>query len=115
VITARLLRPPPLRRTALHGACPPRARHPADNRWDTVTRPVRAADLDIRGPAGRSRAIRPSVRAVVARGITDPAVIGLAARSAMLLGDPYRHQMSLFALDEVRRPADPPASNGATP
>jgi hypothetical protein len=86
----------------------------ADNRWDTITRPVRAADLDLRGPAGRSRAIRASVRVLVARGITDPALIGIAARSAMLLGDPYRDQLSLFSLHEVRRAAAPPARNGRT-
>jgi len=72
----------------------------ADNRWDTVVRPYRAADLDLRGSAGRSRAIRDAVLRVLASGVIDPEVIGAAARVAMLEGDPYRDQLALWPLAE---------------
>lgn len=72
----------------------------ADNRWDTIARPHRAADLDTRGSAGRSRAIRAAVLAVLDRGVTSPGAIGAAARAAMLLGDPYRHQLALWSVPE---------------
>jgi hypothetical protein len=68
----------------------------ADNRWDTVARPYRAADLDLRGSAGRSRAIRAAVVAVLATGVTSAGAIGAAARAAMLKGDPNRHQLTLW-------------------
>ena len=67
---------------------------PADNHWDTILRPVRAASLDVRGSAGRSRAIRRAVRTVLASGCTDPVVVGAAARAAMARGDPGRDQLS---------------------
>ncbi len=70
----------------------------ADNRWDMVNRPDRAADRDTRGCAGRSRAIRDAVLAAVAAGGTDPERIGAAARLAMLAGDPYRHQLTFWPL-----------------
>jgi hypothetical protein len=66
-----------------------------------IARPYRAADIDTRGCAGRSRAIRPAVLAVLDRGVTNAVAIGAAAQAAMLLGDPYRHQLTLW-----------PASNG---
>jgi hypothetical protein len=69
----------------------------ADNRWDTVARPYRAADLDLRGSAGRSRAIREAVLAVLARGDASPGAIGAAARAAMLAGDPNRDQLTLWS------------------
>ena len=69
----------------------------ADNRWDTVARPYRAADLDTRGSAGRSRAIREAVLAVLATGDSNPGEIGAAARMAMRAGDPNRHQLTLWA------------------
>jgi hypothetical protein len=68
----------------------------ADNRWDTMARPYRAADLDVRGSAGRSRAIREAVLGVLARGDRSPGAIGAAARAAMLAGDPNRDQLSLW-------------------
>jgi hypothetical protein len=68
----------------------------ADNRWDTVARPCRAADLDTRGSAGRSRAIREAVLAVLATGVTNAGAIGEAARAAMLAGDPNRDQLTLW-------------------
>jgi hypothetical protein len=71
----------------------------ADNRWDTVARPYRAADLDTRGSAGRSRAIRAAVLRVLARGDTSPGAIGAAAQAAMLAGDPNRDQLTLWARD----------------
>jgi hypothetical protein len=51
----------------------------ADNAWGRVVRPYRAADLDTRGSAGRSRAIRDSVLRVLASGVKDPKAIGAAA------------------------------------
>lgn len=50
----------------------------------------------MRGSAGRSVAIRAAALAVLARGVTNPGVIGAAARAAMLLGDPYRYQLTLW-------------------
>ena len=67
-----------------------------DNRWDAVMRPYRAADLDLRGSAGRSRAIRDAVLAVLDTGDTSPEAIGAAARAAMREGDPNRHQLALW-------------------
>jgi hypothetical protein len=69
----------------------------ADNRWDTVARPYRAADLDLRGSAGRSRAIRAAVIGVLARGDRSPGAIGAAAQAAMLAGDPNRDQLTLWS------------------
>ena len=43
----------------------------ADNRWDAVARPYRAADLDVRGSAGRSRAIREAVLGVLTTGVSE--------------------------------------------
>jgi hypothetical protein len=74
----------------------------ADNRWDTVARPYRAADLDLRGSAGRSRAIRAAVVGVLATGVTNAGAIGAAARVAMLAGDPNRDQLSLWPSDAGR-------------
>ena len=74
----------------------------ADNRGDTIARPYRAADLDERGSAGRSRAIRAAVLSVLATGDTNPAAIGAAARAAMREGDPYRNQLALFAREDRR-------------
>ena len=69
----------------------------ADNRWDAVSRPYRAADLDLRGSAGRSRAIRAAVlRALDSVVVVSPEAIGAAARAAMLAGDPNRDQLSLW-------------------
>lgn len=74
----------------------------ADNRWDTIARPHRAADLDTRGSAGRSRAIRAAVLAVLDRGVTNPGAIGAAARAAMRAGDPYRYQLELWPAPDER-------------
>lgn len=68
----------------------------ADNRWDTLARPYRPSDLDTRGSAGRSRAIRDAVLAVLATGVTTPEAIGAAARAAMRVGDPNRDQLTLW-------------------
>ena len=68
----------------------------ADNYWDTVTCPLRAADLDTRGSAGRSHAIRRAVLDVLATGGTDAEAIGAAARAAMREGDPDRDQLALL-------------------
>jgi hypothetical protein len=73
----------------------------ADNRWDTIARPYRPADVDCRGSAGRSRAIRAAVLAILATGVTDPAAIGAAARAAMEVGDPYRDQLVLWTVSDV--------------
>ena len=68
----------------------------ADNRWDAIARPYRAADLDIRASAGRSRAIRKAVLRVLASDDASPVAIGAAARAAMLAGDPNRDQLTLW-------------------
>ena len=47
-----------------------------------------AADLDLRGSAGRSRAVREAVLLVLAGNDGNAATIGVAARAAMLAGDP---------------------------
>ena len=75
----------------------------ADNRWDAIARPHRAADLDVRGSAGRSRAIREAVLRVLDSVGANSATIGAAARAAMLAGDPNRHQLTLWAT-----PSNPP-------
>jgi HNH endonuclease len=67
----------------------------ADNYWDTVARPFRAADRDTRGSASRSRAIRRAVLSVLATGVTNAEAIGAAARAAMRAGDPDRDQLTL--------------------
>jgi hypothetical protein len=72
----------------------------ADNRWDAIARPYRAADLDIRGSAGRSRAIREAVLRVLASDDGNPEAIGAAARAAMLAGDPNRDQLALWSASE---------------
>jgi hypothetical protein len=72
----------------------------ADNRWDVIARPYRPADLDLRGSAGRSRAIREAVLLVLANDDVNPASIGVAARAAMLAGDPNRDQLSLWAMPD---------------
>ena len=59
-------RPSPVRRTAVHSGRSPRARTATDNRRDMIARPYRAADIDMRGSAGRSVAIRAAVLAVLA-------------------------------------------------
>lgn len=69
---------------------------PTDNRWDALERPLRAADLDTRGTAGRSRAIRAAVHAFLALGLLDPEALGTAVRDAMALGDPNRFQLTLW-------------------
>jgi HNH endonuclease len=71
-----------------------------DNRWDALDRPLRAAELDTRGSAGRSRAIRAAVRDFLTRGVVDPVALGIAVREAMALGDPDRFQLSLWMADE---------------
>jgi hypothetical protein len=68
----------------------------ADNAWDMLVRPVRAGELDTRGTAGRSRAIREAVLAAVAASATTPVAIGEAVRAAMAAGDPDRHQLKLW-------------------
>jgi len=69
----------------------------AENSRDTIVRPYRAADLDVRGSAGRSRAIRAALLTALARGgDTDPSAIGAAVRAAMLAGDPNRDQLTLW-------------------
>ena len=70
----------------------------ADNRWDAIARPRRAASLDVRGSAGRSRAIREAILRVLALGATNPGAIGDAARAAMLAGDPNRDQLTLWPM-----------------
>jgi HNH endonuclease len=70
----------------------------ADNRWDAIARPRRAARLDVRGSAGRSRAIREAILRVLALGATTPGAIGDAARAAMLAGDPNRDQLTLWPM-----------------
>jgi HNH endonuclease len=72
----------------------------ADNRWDAIARPHRAADLDVRGSAGRSRAIREAVLRVLASDDANPAAIGAAARAAMLAGDPNRDQLTLWPMPD---------------
>jgi hypothetical protein len=69
----------------------------ADSIGDKLTRPYRAADLDVRGSAGRSRAIRAAILEVLAAGVTTPEAIGAAARAAMREGDPNRDQLALWA------------------
>jgi HNH endonuclease len=69
----------------------------ADNRWDVIARPYRAADLDVRGSAGRSRAIREAVLRALASNVVTAATIGEAARAAMLAGDPNRDQLTLWS------------------
>jgi HNH endonuclease len=76
----------------------------ADNSWDAVERPVRAADIDTRGSAGRSREIRIAVLAHLAAGVASPASLGAAVRAVMSLGDPNRFQLMLWPDD----PADGP-------
>ena len=71
----------------------------ADNRWDVIARPYRAADLDTRGSAGRSRAIREAVLRVLASDDANATTIGVAARAAMLAGDPNRHQLTLWSAE----------------
>jgi len=73
----------------------------ADNNWDALERPLRAADLDIRGSAGRSRAIRDAVLAVLAHGSVDSVALGEAVRAAMALGDPDRFQLRLWPDDDI--------------
>ncbi len=68
----------------------------AENSRDTIVRPYRAADLDVRGSAGRSRAIRAGLLTVLAGGDADPSAIGAAARAAMLAGDPNRNQLRFW-------------------
>ena len=69
----------------------------AENSRDTIVRPYRAADLDVRGSAGRSRAIRAAVLSVLALGTdTHPSTVGAAVRAAMLAGDPNRDQLTFF-------------------
>ena len=70
----------------------------ADNRWDAIARPHRAASLDVRGSADRSRAIREAILCVLAIGATNPGAIGDAARAAMLAGDPNRDQLTLWPM-----------------
>ena len=72
----------------------------ADNRWDAIARPHRAADLDVRGSAGRSRAIREAVLGVLGTGVTNGGAIGAAARAAMLAGDPNRNQLTLWPVPD---------------
>jgi hypothetical protein len=72
----------------------------ADNRWDAIARPYRAADLDLRGSAGRSRATRAAVLHVLDSDVVTPAVIGAAARAAMLAGDPNRDQLTLWPVPD---------------
>jgi HNH endonuclease len=74
----------------------------ADNRWDAIARPYRAADLDLRGSAGRSRAIREAVLRVLASDDANAAAIGAAARAAMLAGDPNRDQLTLWSVADAR-------------
>lgn len=72
----------------------------ADNRWDAIARPHRAADLDLRGSAGRSRAIREAVLRVLDSVVVNPAAVGAAARAAMLAGDPNRDQLTLWPVPD---------------
>jgi len=67
----------------------------ADNNWDASARPQRATDLDLRGSAGRSRAIRKAVLDVLATGGISEGAIGEALRAAMADGDPWRDQLTL--------------------
>src|SRR5207249_2967606 len=61
----------------------------ADNNWDASARPQRAADLDLRGSAGRSRAIRQAVVDLLATSVITAEGIGEAVRAAMADGDPW--------------------------
>jgi hypothetical protein len=63
---------------------------------DAIARPYRAADLDVRGSAGRSRAIREAVLQVLASDDASAEAIGAAARSAMFAGDPNRDQLTFW-------------------
>jgi HNH endonuclease len=74
---------------------------PADNNWDVLDRPLRASDLDARGSAGRSRAIRTAVLTHLAHGNVNPASLGAAVRAAMALGDPDRFQLSLWPEEAI--------------
>jgi hypothetical protein len=71
----------------------------AENIWDALERPIRAADLDTRGSAGRSRAIRIAVITHLAHSGADAASLGAAVRATMALGDPDRFQLTLWADD----------------
>jgi hypothetical protein len=73
---------------------------PADNSWDALERPLRPADLDTRGSASRSRAIRMAVLDVLARLEADPVALGAAVRGAMAAGDPDRNQLLLWSAGE---------------
>jgi HNH endonuclease len=81
----------------------------AENNWDALERPLRAADLDARGSAGRSQAIRVAVLTHLAHGDVDSASLGVAVRTAMALGDPDRFQLALWP-DEAIPPAIGPQS-----
>jgi HNH endonuclease len=76
----------------------------AENNRDAFERPMRAADLDTRGSAGRSRAIRIAVLTHLAHGDVDSASLGAAVRAAMALGDPDRFQLTLWG-NEATSPA----------
>jgi HNH endonuclease len=73
----------------------------AENNWDALDRPLRAADADTRGSAGRSRAIRDAVLEFLAVGINDSAALSLAVDNAMTLGDPDRFQLTLWPQDPI--------------
>ena len=77
----------------------------AENTWDTLDRPLRAADADTRGSAGRSRAIGDAVLEFLALGILDSTPLGIAVRGAMTLGDPDRFQMTLWPEENAMSPA----------
>lgn len=73
----------------------------ADNNSDTSRRgraagARRAQQLDSRGAAGRSMAIRAAVRAVLVAGAADAVSIGGAARAAMRAGELWRHDLTLW-------------------
>lgn len=72
-----------------------------DNRRDMLARAYRAADIDIRGCEGSSRAIRAAVRLRFETEVSQ--TLWPSAQAAMLLGDPYRHQLTLA---RVQRRAD---------
>lgn len=71
----------------------------AENNWDASARPFRAAYMDMRGSAGRSRAIRQAVCLVLAAAGTSAEAIGGAARAAMAEGDPDRDQLCFWPRD----------------
>jgi hypothetical protein len=64
--------------------------------WDPLPLPSAS------GARAGAAAIRQAVLTLLATGATNPVAIGAAAQAAMVMGDPYRHELPLFALDDDR-------------